>query len=170
MPERESSRLQAATIPSASLEVSRLLLDATVEGLRTRSAGWRESACVWSGTRNGKVTSVFFHHELDDDRATALSLELSERAKFSLYETLAAKKEVLLSLLHTHPAKWVGLSEVDQRNQVSSRIGFWSIVLPYYARKPWVNENIGFHIRCDPGWHQLSQGELRDRFRITDNL
>jgi hypothetical protein len=146
--------------------VPRHVLERTVSGLRARSAAWRESACVWTGARDGQVTDVHFHHELGDDQATALSLELPEDAKFALYEHLAARGESLLALLHTHPEEWVGLSRIDQRNQVSSRIGFWSIVLPYYAAKNWNQAEVGFHIRCDRGWRRIEGDALCERFRV----
>jgi len=156
------------SLPDTRLVVPRHVLERTVVELRARSAGWRESACVWTGTRDGHVTEVLFHHELGDDQATALSLELPEDAKFALYERLAARSESLLALLHTHPEDWVGLSWIDQRNQVSSRIGFWSIVLPYYAAKDWDEAEIGFHIRCDRGWQRIDGNSLRERFRMEE--
>ena len=107
-----------------------------------------------------------FHHELADDRATPFSLELPEAAKFALYERLGARGEALLSLLHTHPAAGVGLSHVDQRNQLSSRVGFWSIVLPYYGVRDWRFEEIGFHVRCDRGWRRLEVTEAQQCLRV----
>lgn len=166
MPFDTGPGLPSPPLPDTRLLVPSHVLERTVSGLRARSAGWRESACVWTGTRDGHVRDVLFHHELGDDRATALSLELPEAAKFALYERLAARSESLLSLLHTHPEDWVGLSWIDQRNQVSSRIGFWSIVLPYYAAKDWDQAEVGFHIRCDRGWERLGNEALRERFRV----
>jgi hypothetical protein len=142
------------------------VLARTIAGLRARSAGWRESACVWSGSREGCVKDVAFHHELGDDRATSLSLELPEAAKFALYKQLAARGESLLALLHTHPEEWVGLSWIDERNQLCSRIGFWSIVLPFYGMGEWHEAVVGFHMRCDRGWQQLHGDVLRERFQV----
>ncbi len=159
-------RLPAPSISASSLVVPSNLLACTVAGLRVRSEGWRESACIWGGTREGRVTNVAFHHELGDDRATALSLELPEDAKFALYKQLAARQEVLLAMLHTHPEDWVGLSWIDAQNQLCSRIGFWSIVLPFYGAKEWKEAEIGFHIRCDRGWQQIQGETLRKLFRI----
>lgn len=151
------------------LLISRSTVARTHRGLRERSAGFRESACVWIGTRGeceARVTEVLFHHELADDRATALSLELPEHAKFELYQRLAAQGLTVLALLHTHPAEWVGLSPVDQTNQISSRIGFWSIVLPYYGQRPWSHHELGFHVRCAKGWRQLSLQEVGENLVI----
>lgn len=161
------SRLSAAATPASRLTVPRGVLQATVFGLRERSAGWRESACVWVGAAAGAVQRVTFHHEMADDRATALSLELPEAAKFGLYQQLAREKLRILALLHTHPEGWVDLSWIDQQNQISSRIGFLSIVLPFYGTHDWNYDEIGFHVKCDRGWRRIRGQEAAEAVRVT---
>lgn len=138
--------------------------------LRKRSAGWRESAGILVGKRQPDGTriasEVVFHHDLADDRATALSLELPEAAKFKLYEDLSKRTLSLVSLIHTHPEDWVGLSEVDKSNRISSTVGFWSIVVPNYGNKPWELDGVGFHVLESPGWRQLAINERATRFRL----
>jgi proteasome lid subunit RPN8/RPN11 len=110
---------------------------------------------------------VHFHHELCDDRGSELSLELTEEAKFRLYETLHGSGLKLVALIHTHPESWVGLSHIDQRNQVCSRIGFWSLVVPNYGRRPWDLFALGVHIRADNGWYQVPKAKIADRIIIS---
>lgn len=167
MPEYSRARLPAAKPVISRRLVPRSILDATVQELRSRSAGWRESAAIWTGNRDGTVHQVFFHHILADDRGGPLSLELPEHAKLDLYQRLAKKNQVLLALLHTHPEDWVGLSSVDQQNQLSSRVGFWSIVLPHYGRNDWNLREVGFHVRAERGWVQLSHDDVAQHFSIT---
>lgn len=157
MPQDSRQRLPAPVISRRVVPQS--IIDRTLLGLRERSAGWRESASVWAGQRDGVVQQVIFHHEIADDRGGPLSLELPEAAKLQLYGRLAAERQVLLALLHTHPEDWVGLSWIDQQNQISSRVGFWSIVLPHYGRCPWSWSDVGFHMRTAEGWYQLSAAE-----------
>lgn len=109
---------------------------------------------------------MYFHHELGDDRAGPLSLELSETAKYRLYDTLHREQLRLIALIHTHPREWVDLSEVDAQNQLSSRIGFWSLVVPWYARRTWRATSMGVHERTERGWHRLTKKEVQHRFRI----
>ena len=109
---------------------------------------------------------VDFHHELCDDKATALSMELSEEAKFRLYGDLRKKGLKLAALVHTHPSDWVGLSEVDRENQLCSRMGFWSLVVPRYAREPWVLEELGIHIQTEAGWYQLRSEEAISKVSV----
>lgn len=123
----------------------------------------RESGAIWSGGVDGPLATVErvdFHHELCDDRATALSMELSEEAKFRLYGDLRKERLKLTALVHTHPSDWVGLSEVDRENQLCSRLGFWSLVVPRYGREPWVLEELGIHIQTEGGWYQLGSEEV----------
>jgi len=123
----------------------------------------RESGAIWSGSVDGTVTTVRrvdFHHELCDDKATALSMELSEEAKFRLYVDLRQEGLKMAALVHTHPAEWVGLSEVDRENQLCSRLGFWSLVVPKYACAPWRLEDFGIHLQTEKGWYQLRSEEV----------
>lgn len=157
--ERASIRLPASRTVATRILVPGSVVHATISGLRERSSNWRESACTWIGTRDNRVVKVLFHHELADDRATALSLELPESAKFALYQQLARDEHRVLALLHTHPDSWVDLSWIDRQNQISSRVGFLSIVLPHYGRTTWDLSAIGFHVKCDRGWRRLTETE-----------
>lgn len=162
-------RLQPQEIEHDRLLISRELIERTVEGLRSRSDGWRESGAIWIGKLNGAdsiVEDVLFYHDLCDDKGRSLSLELSEAAKYSLYATLAAQGKKLVGMIHTHPRDWVGLSPIDQANQLCSRIGFWSLVLPHYATKAWSTDTSGVHIRVDNGWYQFDRAGARQRVAI----
>jgi hypothetical protein len=70
-------------------------------------------------------------------------------------------------MIHTHPEDWVDLSGIDKNNQLCSRIGFWSLVLPYYAKQSREIKTTGIHIRADRGWHQLSEEDAAKRIVIT---
>jgi len=159
-------RLQPEEIKNDRLFISRVLLTRTVVGLRTRSEGWRESGAIWIGhltDGDSIVEDVLFYHDLCDDKGHSLSLELSESAKFSLYANLASQGKKLVGMIHTHPRDWVGLSMIDQANQLCSRIGFWSLVLPHYGTRPWSIDSTGVHIRVDSGWYRFTRADARKR-------
>lgn len=164
-------RTPSPELTQSSLSVPTKLFHATLKALQVRSGGKCESAAIWAGIVHGNMWNaeqVFYHHELCNDRATALSLELTEKAKFFLYTHLAEQNLRLVALLHTHPGKWVGLSQIDAKNQISSRLGFWSIVVPRYGRKPWSLRSMGFHIRIENGWRRLRAKEIAERVNIRD--
>jgi hypothetical protein len=137
--------------------------------MRMQSAGWRESGALWIGSLDGEcahVADVVFYHDLGDDKGKPLSLELSEDAKLSLYGNLAERGVKLLAMLHTHPEGWVGLSSIDQANQLCSRIGFWSLVLPWYGAGSWSLKRTGVHVRTNDGWYQFSSAQAKERILI----
>jgi hypothetical protein len=179
---RGVSRFSSATTLAAGKRVSlrvgtnntlilpRDLLDKMADALRVRSAGWRESAAVIGGIVIGSqwvASRTLFHHDLDEDRAGPVSIELSEKGKLALYGRLATFGLRVVALAHTHPDSWVGLSLADQSNQISSRRGVWSIVLPHYACDgSRAIASWGIHVRGDHGWTQLSRAEVNQRVVI----
>lgn len=166
---RRIKRLPPREVEHDSLQISRELLDRTLDGLRERSGGWRESGAIWIGDvkdSRSSVQDVLLLHDLCDDKGRSLSLELSEEAKFALYRELAERGQKLVGMIHTHPEDWVDLSRIDKANQLCSRIGFWSLVLPYYGERSWKIESTGVHIRIDSGWHWFSKEESLRRLIV----
>jgi len=93
-------------------------------------------------------------------------MTLTEDAKFELYEELNRLGLTLIAAVHTHPEDWVGLSWVDRKNQLSSKDGFWSLVLPWYGRTPIERLDIGVHIRRRGAWWRLTDAQISEHFRI----
>lgn len=154
----------------SSLIIPKTLWIETLDVLRLRSAGCRESGAIFLGDIGpmGDRTArrAISYHELDDDRASEDFVELSELGKYRLYRLIEQNNLRIIAMSHTHPSRWVGLSPVDQANQISSRVGFWSIVLPNFGREPWEIQRMGFHIREERGWRQLDSSLLDQLFRI----
>jgi len=95
-------------------------------------------------------------------------MQLTEEAKFRLYEELNREQLRLIAAIHTHPEDWVDLSWIDQKNQLCSKRGFWSIVVPWYGREPWVLETMGVHIRTSEGWARLSAEQVKAHVKLTE--
>jgi len=123
----------------------------------------RVTGTVWS------AVDVRSHRELDGQHGAALSVALSEVGKIRLYEELARTGLRVVALLHTHPDGWVDLSWIDQANQISSRIGVWSLVVPYYGHpRGWSLDSIGVHVREEHGWSRLSAEEAHARIVVEE--
>ena len=153
----------------------RLILPLTLclrvwSGLVARSDGHRESAAILLGRSDGSddfALDAVFHHDLDDDRGEALYVELTELGKTRLYDRLAAQAQRIVALVHTHPGNWVGLSEVDRENQICSRVGVWSIVLPNYAAGPMkMPASWGIHARLSKGWSTVQSKDVAQHIVI----
>lgn len=165
--------LHAVDSLDTELVIPRTLFEETLTELRDRSAGWRESAAIFCGQVVGSqwlAEIVKFHHHLCDDRGRPRSMELTEKAKFRLYEDLSRQQLRLIGGIHTHPEDWVDLSWIDQRNQICSKKGFWSIVVPWYGREPWLIENMGVHIRTSRGWGRLSEEQAKSHVHVTESM
>jgi proteasome lid subunit RPN8/RPN11 len=165
------ARLYPPESVDTELVIPRVLFDETLAELEIRSAEWRESAAIFCGRVVGSqwvADVVKFHHHLCDDRGRSRSTHLTEAAKFRLYEELSHRHLRLVAGIHTHPEDWVDLSWIDQRNQLCSRKGFWSIVVPWYSKEPWLVENMGVHIRTSDGWGRLTSEQVRMYVRIRE--
>lgn len=170
--ESADQRLHPPAALDTELVIPRKLFDETLAELQARSAGWRESAAIFCGRVVGSqwlAEMVKFHHRLCDDRGQPRSMHLTEDAKFRLYEELNGLQFRLIAGIHTHPEDWVDLSWIDQRNQLCSKRGFWSLVVPWYGREPWPIADMGIHIRTSNGWGRLSADQVRAHVRITES-
>lgn len=169
--ERAHAGLPAPASLDTCLSIPRQIWESTLSELRLRSAGWRESAAILCGRVIGSewiVEIVRFHHHLCDDRGRPLSIRLTESAKYGLYTELNRLGLRLIAGIHTHPEDWVDLSWIDQQNQLCSRTGFWSIVVPWYAEQSWQLDGIGIHIRTRDGWCRLTTEQTRKYVQITE--
>lgn len=168
--ESPDTRLPAPASLDTCLTVPKEIWERTLTELRERSAGWRESAAIFSGRVIGSewiVEAARFHHHLCDDRGRPLSIRLTQSAKYQLYRDLNRYGLRLIAGIHTHPKDWVDLSWIDQQNQLCSRRGFWSIVVPWYAERTWGLDAIGIHIRTSDGWRRLTISQVCQHLRIT---
>lgn len=152
------------------LIVPRSLWTRTLAMLERYSAGERESAAVLLGSRSSSglqhACEVVGYHDLGPTEATAVSLHLSEAGKHQLYRITEQRGLSLLAALHTHPSTWVGLSAVDRANRLSSRRGFWSIVVPNFAQPPWDLDAMGFHIRDDSDWLHVPPANISQHIQF----
>lgn len=149
------------------------LWNETINGLRMRGNGERETACVWAGHRGEsehKVLEVVFL----DDLAGVISRELNHRVTMSaidiLFKYLKDKKLSIVADLHTHPHDWVGLSWVDKEHPLEYRMGFLMIVLPNYACGDVSLDNIGVHeYEGDAKWRELLPSKVKQGIIIKES-
>jgi len=133
----------------------------TWSGLRERGHGKVESVGVWAGTRDGLTEHVKCVHFLSDfGRAyQRKGYHLaSTRMLADLFARLQKDHHVLIADVHTHPTKWVGLSEIDKQHPIEFRPGIHAIVLPSFARSSPSIARAGIHEYIGNGeWQTLSQ-------------
>jgi hypothetical protein len=154
-----------------SLLVPQAVWKSTWEGLRSRSDGLRESACVWGGQRSGSketVTQVHFIDDLPGVRRHRLFHRTSREATTLLFRELRALGQAILADIHCHPGAWVGLSETDAAHPIEYRVGLVALVFPGFATGFPLLSRAGVHVYLGEGaWEELSARKANRRIRIV---
>lgn len=105
-------------------------------GLQRRSAGERESACVWLGTRDGEwetAREIVFLDDLPGTIGRRLQHRTSRVAVNMMLDRARDAGMEIVGDIHTHPSDWVDLSEVDRAHPIEYRVGLLAIVFPHFA-------------------------------------
>lgn len=154
----------------ASLVVSMGLWQMTWEGLRARSRGRRESACVWGGRRSNDSEVAEEVHFLDDLPGVIgyrAFHSTSREATQALFARLRALGQSIVADIHCHPGRWVGLSETDAEHPIEYRVGLFALVLPCFATGMPRLSRTGVHIYLGDGvWQKFSGGDAKLRIKI----
>lgn len=136
----------------------------TWRGLRDRGAGRRESAAVWSGTRDDtgeRAVDVLFLDDLPGVRAHALQHCVPRSATAALFRELRARGHVIVGDVHTHPGAWVDLSLTDQEHPIEYRVGLLAVVIPHFAKGSPDETGVGIHVYRGSGAWETPEGAAR---------
>lgn len=124
--------------------------------LKEMGDGRFESACVWGGVNEGgrlrakKIYPIGPEHGV---RRGSLFHRMTLDGASRLFADLRADGLRIVADVHTHPAEWVGLSDVDREHPIEFRRGLICLVLPGYAVGNPSVELTGVHVyRGDGQW------------------
>ncbi len=157
---------------ATKLTLSRDFYATLMQGLRARGADGCEAAAVIAGSvdaRNLYGQLLVWFDELEEDASASYGhVWMSEHAKLRLYERVSASGLSIVATVHTHPGRWVGLSAIDRENQISGRIGVWSLIVPHFAAHDAVDPiTCGAHIRMRRGWLSLTPAEISQQLVLS---
>ena len=99
------------------------------------------------------------HYRVDADSVARMARRMIKRSL------------VCLAQFHTHPGQGTAHSQTDDREAMSGRSGFLSLVAPRYGSSecPFPS-SVSVHEACDGGgWRLLDDSEKMDRVRIVDD-
>jgi hypothetical protein len=152
------------------VDITREQWSKTWNGLRARSRGEREAACVWTGDRTTATWTVRSVHFLDDFgpvSAGALYHRASRECVARLFAEMRERGESLIADVHVHPEDWVDLSPTDEAHPIEYRVGLLAVVLPHFAVRSPSLLGVGVHeYVATSEWRRLPQAEVRQRFHI----
>lgn len=156
--------------PDTKVYIHRDLWKLTWSGLKGRSGGARESACVWAGARLEevwRVRSVYFLDDLGPVSAGPLHHRASRACTANLFSALREHGESIIADVHCHPEEWVDLSPTDEDHPIEFRIGLLALVLPHFASAEPDLRGVGVHEYLgSSAWRRLSVAQVAHRFVI----
>lgn len=140
-------------------------------GLRVRGRGKVESAALWAGKRNASAETVEGVYFLDDFAGRVQDAAyhcVPPRALAEVFARLQQDRRVIVGDIHTHPTRWVGLSQLDQEHPIEFRKGLYAVVLPSFAMPSPSLDSTGVHEYLgDSEWRTLSRRAKKHLFIFT---
>lgn len=151
----------------AFISISELVFSNTISHLRKIGNANREGIAYWTGIINKEealVKSVIFADAYPEFNNEGWFAELPLQASLKLGETIHRKNEVLIAQIHSHPREAFH-SLIDDQSPISHRIGFLSIVVPYFGKNVTSLSQCKIYEYLGKGeWRDLLQDEINDRF------
>ena len=143
----------------------------TWSGLRERGQSERETACVWLGKREGSIERAHVAVFLDDLPGT-VGRRLQHRTSRTAVDMLLMRSRelgmVIVADIHTHPADWVDLSDIDRLHPIEYRIGLLALILPDFAASRPNLQRVGVHEYIGDGdWKTFRAQDAARRVRIV---
>ena len=152
-----------------SIKIYDTIFQNTLTGLRKVGERSKEGIAYWSGTlneTNATIKNVMFADEYpefhNEESFASVSLDMS----FKIGEKIHQREGILFAQVHTHPFEAFH-SFVDNTYPISHRVGFFSIVIPYFGK------NINSLSQCKifeyegkAKWYELDENEIKRRFEV----
>lgn len=95
------------------------------------------------------------------------SFQTEASANADVVLTLARHELSLVAQVHSHPGDWVGHSDGDDAGALVRFQGFWSLVVPQYARAGMLPlQSVGIHLFEDGAFRRLGWEAVAARVRV----
>lgn len=139
--------------------------------LKRIGEGGEECIAYWTGVfkdEKALVKDVLFPSEFSTERSWGFAHVNLETA-FKIGELIHKKKQFLLVQLHTHPFEAFH-SFTDDKYPISHRVGFLSVVIPYFAREPLDDMRTWkvYEYKGTGRWRELTFSEITKKFLILN--
>jgi len=155
-----------------SVRVDGRVFQDTLQELKKVGDGNKEGIAYWSGTLNetkATIKNVMFADEYPEFHNEELFASVSLDMSFKIGEKIHERNEILFAQVHTHPGEAFH-SFVDNTYPISHRVGFFSIVIPYFGKN--VNSLSQckiFEYEGKAKWHELNKDEIKRKFEVEGN-
>ncbi|HWT19226.1 MAG TPA: hypothetical protein VN280_09950 [Variovorax sp.] len=145
------------------------LLDVSVDVMKPNGRLGNEGLALWLGSSDGnraRVTHLLALHG-DGFHASPLQLRLSWNAMSRLTDLADELGTYLVGQIHSHPGRFVDLSDVDQDYGIRCQ-DFLSVVCPYYAQRAVSGlDECGVHLFDGGAYRRLGATEVARRIEFS---
>lgn len=145
------------------------LLEVSVEVMRPNGRLGNEGLALWLGHLDGSQATVTHLVTLHGEgfHSSPLQLRLSWGAMARLTDLAGELGAYLVGQIHSHPGRYVDLSEVDRKYGVRCQ-GFLSVVCPHYAQRTVSSlDECGVHLFDEGRYRRLTVPEVARRIERT---
>jgi len=159
-------KIHAVHVPST-------IFKKTVENFRQAGLDHKESIAYWTGKleeQRAVIKHVIFADDYQEFNNEELFAQMPLSATLKIGELIHQQNEILIAQVHSHPFEAFH-SFIDDQNPISHRIGFFSIVVPFFG------ENVTNLLSCktfeylgNSKWNELKDNELESRFTMEEGL
>lgn len=145
------------------------LLDVSVDVMRPHGLIGNEGLALWLGSSDGNQARVTHLVALRGGgfHASPVQLRLSWNAMSRLTDLADELGTYLVGQIHSHPGRFVDLSDVDRKYGIRCQ-DFLSVVCPHYAQRAVSGlEECGVHLFDGGGYRRLDTAEVARRIEIS---
>lgn len=147
------------------------LLAVSIDIMRPHGAVGNEGLALWFGAANDNRVEIT--HVVDVSgpgfHTTPLHMTLSLRAMAVLTDLAERLESALVGQIHSHPARLLELSRLDQRQGIRSD-NFLSAVCPHYAQRAVAGfDECGVHVFENQRYRRMSDKEISERLILCDS-
>lgn len=129
-----------------------------------------EGLALWFGTADGTRANVTHIVDVSGPgfRTTPLYMSLSLRAMAVLTDLAEKLDTFLIGQIHSHPERFLDLSELDKEHGIRSP-NYLSVVCPYYAQRNLGGfDDCGVHVFENRRYRRMSPDEISRRLIARD--
>lgn len=148
------------------------LFERTMKVLRKRGLRKQEGLVLWAGAPSLNAEEAYVLSCIIPKRGHwGGGVRLNSRFLLTLSDELQRRDLLLLAQVHSHPGNF-GHSPGDEYKATSYRIGFVSIVFPWFALKETsdLSKCYVYEYEGNWKWRLLKNSEVSQRFVIEDSL
>jgi proteasome lid subunit RPN8/RPN11 len=147
------------------------LLGESIAVMRPHGAKGNEGLALWFGSTDGTHAKVTHLVELTGSgfKTSPLFMSLSSRAMSVLTDLAWEIDCVLIGQIHSHPKRFLDLSNLDKEHGIHSQ-DYLSVVCPFYAQLNLNSFNeCGVHVFENLHYRRIQLGEISERIILCNS-